>query len=190
MTLSFLSLKMLGNSTNKSLSFSAVSQSLGLLRGLWDWLEWVFPLCVRRGTAGRRRLGARCNVCLCNSGAVCLGGVFLTQPRTTEGAKSPSVLPVPGTPDKLLADRSAVQSPVGVFMPVERAVGSGSYLLSCDKNKVIFLDQEQRRGCAQAGERSQWSCPQALGLLKEISLVSEETVTFRGVFWLHSELCS
>lgn len=91
MTLSVSSLKMLESSANKSLSFSTVSQTLGLLRGLWDWLECVFPRCVRRGTAGRRSLGTWCNVCLRNSGAACSGGVFLTSPGTTDGAESPSV---------------------------------------------------------------------------------------------------
>jgi len=62
-------------------------------------------------------------------------------------------------------------------MLVEREFGNGSDFLACvadyDKKKVSFLDLEQCRDCAQAGECRQWSFPHALGLLKEISLLSK-----------------
>lgn len=65
--------------------------------------------------------------------------MFLTSPRTTEGAKPLSVLSVPGSSDKLLAKQS--MSPFGVLMPVERIVGSRTNFLAfvadCDKKKKL-----------------------------------------------------
>jgi len=55
MAFSLFSLKILGSSTNKSLSFLVENQTPGLLRGLWGRLEWVFLLCVCKWGHGREK---------------------------------------------------------------------------------------------------------------------------------------